>query len=179
MTYLSNCCDSLHTGKNKQGLDFSESYPSFDSTVMKAYSEFLDSKYCKSLFVENKDTDQALDKLNEDSSAIWEKIGSDEGNNLDGMEDGMDNDNDDGDGEDDGDNDGPTNGNEDKQDDTGIDGDGEEDDDRDKGNVDQLSNASGPPLYTQPFRTGQMLQQLFVKRLLRNVLQRSLHNTLH
>jgi len=103
MTY----CYSLHTSKNKQGLDFSESYPSFDSTIMKAYSEFLDSKYCKSLFVENKDTDQALDKLNEDSSAVWEKIGSDEGNNLDGMEDGMDNDNDNGDGEDDGDDDGP------------------------------------------------------------------------
>ena len=137
---------------------------------MKAYSEFLDTKYCKSLFVENKDTDQALDNLNEDSSAVCEKIGDDEGNNLDGMDDGDDGDDGEGDGdvENDGYDDGPTNGNEGKQDDAGVDGNREDDDDDDgdngdEGNMKQLSDASGPLLYTQHFRTGRMLQQSSVK----------------
>ncbi|KIO12149.1 hypothetical protein M404DRAFT_7021 [Pisolithus tinctorius Marx 270] len=35
---------SLHIGKNRCGLNFAESYRHFDSTVVQAYAEFLDSK---------------------------------------------------------------------------------------------------------------------------------------
>ena len=94
----------------------------------------------------------------------------DNGDNGKGKGDGEDDDQDD---------DGPTNRNEDKQDDVGVDGNGEDDNNNNEGNMNQLSDASGPLLYTQHFRTGQMLQQLSVKRLLCNALQQPLHSALY
>ncbi|KAL4079986.1 hypothetical protein V8B97DRAFT_2020727 [Scleroderma yunnanense] len=41
----------LHTRKNKHGLNFVESYSPFESILVQAYAEFLDSKYCKFLFL--------------------------------------------------------------------------------------------------------------------------------
>ncbi|KAI6148869.1 hypothetical protein BKA82DRAFT_133466 [Pisolithus tinctorius] len=44
------CLYSLHIRKNRCGLNFSESYCHFNSTVVQAYMEFLDSKLHKFLF---------------------------------------------------------------------------------------------------------------------------------
>ncbi|KAI6046829.1 hypothetical protein EDC04DRAFT_2887686 [Pisolithus marmoratus] len=45
---------SLHFGRNKQGLNFGQSYPPIDETMLEIYGQFLDSKYHKSLFAKEK-----------------------------------------------------------------------------------------------------------------------------
>ncbi|KAI5992360.1 hypothetical protein F5J12DRAFT_897249 [Pisolithus orientalis] len=64
---------SLHIGKNRCGLNFAESYHHFDSTVVQAYAEFLDSKL---------------------SSSISKKTGHDKGSNANDCADVMKGDND-------------------------------------------------------------------------------------
>ena len=103
-------------------MDFTESYSSFDATVVKAYTDFLECNYGQSLIIGNKDTDQALDESKED---------------MDGMDGDYDV-KDDNASEGDGDDDELTGQNRDEEDDARVDEDGE-DDDEDGEN--QLSDA--------------------------------------
>ncbi|KIJ04500.1 hypothetical protein PAXINDRAFT_22208 [Paxillus involutus ATCC 200175] len=44
-----NHITSLHVGRNKKGLDFSDAYRGFDTEVVNAYGEFLNNIYSKSI----------------------------------------------------------------------------------------------------------------------------------
>ncbi|KIN93075.1 hypothetical protein M404DRAFT_36424 [Pisolithus tinctorius Marx 270] len=73
---------SLHIGKNRCGLNFAESYHHFDSTVVQAYAEFLDSKLHDNVPVIA-------------ASSISKKTGHDKGSNANDGADVMKGDNDD------------------------------------------------------------------------------------
>ncbi|KIM60070.1 hypothetical protein SCLCIDRAFT_26860 [Scleroderma citrinum Foug A] len=131
---------SLHIGKNQFGLNFAESYALFDSSLMQAYVEFLDSKY------------YTIESMPDPSLAASKKIGNSEDRDADngnGEDRDADNGTDNEDNKDD-----SNDSNDDKPDD---DGDSNEQDDAeiskdgkhgDAGDVDKLTGDAMAPVAT-------------------------------